>query len=494
MTHASPPFRTTARTARGPLVQGWLVVAFLLLVSCRGGCTGSCAGDAPPAPCDDGDPCTVDLFHEVEDRCLNIPDRFCSKDCETDADCSYPVDEAPCRVASCVAGSCRFTEIAKDECARCSTDADCAGSFCDPRDCRDGFCRHAPRDCGDGDPNTWDRCSDELESCQHFLADGRRSCTTAEDCGTDHPCQEFACTEGLCRLSPETADCSPPLDLPRQCGVNQDCIQSGGPVCIAGPCDDGFCEWREVPESVACKPCVGDHQCPGTFCRWPVCTGTVCTQEVVPFCEDRDPATVDTCSDEVSACLHEFRSTPPLCSGAPVDDDKPETVDVCDVASGQTLHLPRAEGRCKTSNRCFNTYEGPDGFCLGEALECHCKDDQVCPSACDPDLGCVLEPEDGGPCSSDEDCSLGSECARMVCVPGQRGFCWGTLLSDCVPCNSDQECFVDGWCVGGTCDPDGYCTYFDLITCDDGDPCTVGFCHGQHDDPCTFEEIPGCRE
>lgn len=438
------------------------------------------------APCDDGDPCTLDRYHREWRQCVHVPDALCTKPCASDADCAYPEATAPCLQAECVAGSCRYMRIAVDECVRCGPERPCAGTFCDPRDCRGGFCRRAPRRCDDADPLTRDRCDEAGAACRHDLADGERGCSADADCATDHACERLRCAAGRCRVTPETAGCGTALDDARRCERNTDCIQRLGDRCFAGPCRRGFCEWREVAHS-QCLPCTGDQDCRGTYCLWPICTGTVCVTEEVPFCLDDNPDTRDVCSDALRACIHTWTRTPPSCVAPPQSDGATSTVDLCHSETGETVHLPSDGTPCGTTNKCWTTYAVAEGHCVGRPLDCH--HDDACVAQCDPRVGCVLDENQDCHCRTDADCDLGNPCARVYCMPSDGGACWGTFIDDCVPCQSDADCLADGWCVLGHCNAKGYCTYQDGRTCDDGDPNTFGFCHGQRDDPCTYEPL-----
>lgn len=442
--------------------------------------------------CADADPCTIDFWHEFQEACVHVPDPFCTKACNTDADCAFEDGLAPCMQATCETGQCSYVELAAADCARCESDSDCPQDFCTPRSCEAGFCRAHERSCDDDDPSTLDRCSTEDGACNHMLVDAERACAVDQDCATEHPCEQLTCEAGLCRVTPATAGCSKALDRVQRCEVNTDCIDASGDVCVAGPCEEGFCQWREVPNSPDCAPCEGDHQCDGSFCQWPVCTGTVCVVEEVPFCQDRNPNTADVCSEALETCLHPWIQTPPACTAAPEDDGDAGTVDLCMTATGETVHLEAGDAPCETPNRCIHGYVGPDGWCLGE--EVTCLDDDACPATCDPDVGCVIEDDSICACTADADCDLGSPCSRVICMgeaegqdKGVGGACWGTLVDNCVPCEVDGDCRVDDWCIGGTCADNGYCDYEPLRTCDDGDPSTVGFCHGHKDDWCSFE-------
>ena len=452
--------------------------------------------------CDDGLPCTIDFWHEFRGQCVHTADPYCTSSCSVDTDCAFPAGMAPCILHQCLGGQCRYQALASDECARCEQNSDCQGSFCEPRECRDGRCRKLERDCDDGDRDTYDVCSDTEGRCLHLLGDGLRPCDVSADCLSAHPCQDFECRDGRCRVDPASRDCGDPVLLPRSCdpsGDSAECVRPLGEDCIAGLCKEDFCNWRRVTNSPNCSHCNSDEECGDSFCSWGVCTGAVCTLESVPFCLDRDPATKDTCSEQHKACLHRFDRTPPSCSAPPSDDGDPSTVDLCDTESGDSLHLPAAPqtGPCATKNLCFDSYMGPDGFCLGQAIEC--LHDNACPARCDPKVGCVYDDSQLCPCEKDSDCDLGNPCARVLCIDreageehGAGGACWGTLIDECVPCQGDSDCVVDEWCIIGSCADSGFCRYEPGITCDDGNPQTTGFCHGQKDISCTFEVLhPG---
>jgi hypothetical protein len=209
--------------------------------------------------------------------------------------------------------------------------------------------------------------------------------------------------------------------------------------------------------------------------------------EKVPFCTDDNPLTEDICSEERRGCFHRYRQQPPPCTKEPTSDNDPGTLDFCHTETGETHHLPIAAGLCQSTNKCWYTYQGPDGWCLGVELECH--HDDACPASCDPSRGCVLDPNQDCHCETHEDCNLGNPCARVFCLRDDGGACWGTFIDNCIPCRNDEDCQVDNWCVFGTCNETGYCVYQDGYTCDDDNPETFGFCHGQRDDPCTYEPI-----
>jgi hypothetical protein len=491
-----------------------LICCGLVLLACSNEPTAPGLYEPCLVSCDDGDPCTDDACHPTLGVCIHHPNIYCSKACSTDLDCEFQGGDAACIAKQCVKGQCRYQGLAKDECLPCDRTEACPQSFCDPRECQNGFCRRVTRDCDDQDPTTLDRCAVGSDQCEHWLSNGVRSCEVDADCGTDHPCELFECkaadqdsATGVCHRSESTAGCAAPLEVVRSCEKNAECIQAGGDVCVAGTCQDGFCGFLEYPYSDDCESCQhggpDDTDCEGTFCKWSVCSGTVCTRDPVPFCTDLDPLTTDLCSDAVQACLHEYAATPSACVGSLQSDDDPTTLDACDPLTGTTVHLPVGEGECMTADRCIHTYLTSDGTCLAQPILCDDFDPST-DETCDPSQGCIFQSSEAY-CETDADCDDGNPCTMMVCLnrfgdqhmDQQTGVsqvgCWGIFVDDCLPCTEDADCVGDDWCIQGTCTVDGLCNFELQRTCDDGDPCTADFCHGWVNDTCTYHSIPDCE-
>ena len=512
--HRSPRFDPGDRVLAPYFVMRTCFLILLAVVAC----SSTPATPSIPSPCgescDDGDPCTVDQCQPARGVCLHQPSGYCTKACEKDTDCGFSSQaELPCVAMQCVAGQCRYQTLAEDDCVPCVTQADCAQTVCAPRQCQLGFCRRQVPDCDDNDSNTLDRCNELSDQCEHLLVDGKRLCEQTTDCVTDHPCEQFTCEpesldneDAVCRRTPDSQGCSLPLDAVWACTKNSDCIQEGGAVCVAGPCLNGFCRFQEYPYSDLCDSChhggPNDNDCDSSFCQSNVCTGTVCTQDPLSFCGDLDLNTVDSCSDSVRACLHEYVVTPEHCKAPMPSDGDASTLDACDPQTGTVHYLAKGDEPCTTTNRCYHAYPGENGVCLAEAIVCDDFDASTSES-CDPAQGCVFE-EPTSQCSVDSDCDDGNPCTIFVCLNrygdnplgGQTGVnpqgCWGSYMDGCVPCASDTDCLGDDWCLRGQCSPEGFCDYEVQKTCDDDNPCTADFCHGWVNETCTFHEISAC--
>jgi len=156
------------------------------------------------------------------------------------------------------------------DCPDCAPDGSCPQSFCEARSCIAGKCRAETRDCNDGLGETWDRCDGREQRCHHYLGDGIKACAADGDCATGHPCQQFTCVEGLCRVTEKSLRCGSVFLRPVVCqagAVRDHCdetmrwrfsypekslvLLSGGPRCEGRPGEHFFCEWgteAAIPE------------------------------------------------------------------------------------------------------------------------------------------------------------------------------------------------------------------------------------------------------
>jgi hypothetical protein len=219
--------------------------------------TGICVGDPTPGtPCDDGDPCTTD-----------------------DA----------CDAAGTCAGG------AKVDCSH--LDAVCATGVCGPT----GECVSQPKlgsPCSDSDPCTIGDACDTQGAC----APG-----TALDCSLlDTECAMGACDEtGVCVAIPDPAKSCDDQDA---CTLDT-CEESCGCTHETIDCSDGIaCTLDSCDPASGCENCPSDELCDdGAFCNGAeTCNAeTGCAVGVVPNCDDGNPCTIDTCSDQAASCLHD---------------------------------------------------------------------------------------------------------------------------------------------------------------------------------------------
>lgn len=233
--------------------------------------------------CNDGDYCTLDECNEEIGACVHTPSCECpAVPCDEDDD--------PCTVATCVGidggiGRCDFVVADRvcDDRDPCTIGERCVESQ-DPGAvaiCGGG----APRDCDDGDPETYDFCDRTHEPpCRNVAVS---PCPFGQDdCPPAAPCVAFVCDQA----DPEDPRCRP--------------------VIYAGAvCDDvDFCTVGET--------CSEDGRCGGGAPRG---------------CDDGDWFTVDLCDSVEGICIHNVRG-----------DVSCVAAEDCEAALGQRL------GPCRT--------------------------------------------------------------------------------------------------------------------------------------------------
>ena len=452
--------------------------------------TGACeVVPAVGAPCDDGDPCTLD------DTCG-------AESCEPGEALTCPAPQPCLKDGVCLpsTGACAYEPAgATTACDdgdpathsdTCDGEGACAG---EPIPCEPGPCTpsavpdgdacvfvHAPAGtpCDDGDPST------ATDTC-----DGAGACAGAT----------LQCPTTTCRLSgtPNGVDCDWTF------------------ADAATPCDDG-------------DGLTGPDACDGAG----LCLGTPipCPEPDVP-CSDGDPTTRgDTCDGEnacvgtpfdcpLAPCIQGATPDGEACgyafvvAGAPCDDGDPSTTtDTCDGAgacAGQPLLCPLIACHQGTPNGLTCNYQPtPDIPCDdGDALTAPdtCDAAGLChglPIACPPSTPC----DDGDPTTHSDTCDADQLCQGqpITCPELLQGSCvvaWLPNGTDCTPIHAG----LGAWCDDGdpatwsTCDAQGVCqgapppcpplpcqdATYDGVTCsyasapddtacDDDDACTQG--------------------
>jgi hypothetical protein len=192
--------------------------------------------------------------------------------------------------------------------------------------------------------------------------------------------------------------------------------------------------------------CEGFDDCDdGDPCTADACHG-FCTNEPAD-CSDGNPCTVDSC-DSSTGCVN----APIICP----DDGDACTTDACDPATGQCTSEVRpctSDTDCEDGNLCtINQCGDLIGLCGEPGSRLCITGPQFCPNqlcfirSCDPQQGCVYEPEcvDGDPCTVDECDVLGcsfdplcedfDSCTNDVCVvSGENAVCENPPIPQCVP-------------------------------------------------------------
>lgn len=329
--------------------------------------------------------------------------------------------------------------------------------------------------------------------------DDRISCTTGDACSAEgvcagvpvvcdddgESCTVEACLEedGLCHTTTlgNGANCA---DEGNQCTYDR----CNGGVCkhtvkMAAACDDGNkCTTGDACNSLA--QCIGTPKsCPddGNVCTDNSCDPDTGSCVLVKYdddrpCEDYNWCTlVDGCRDGV-------------CTGDVRDcwDGDPCTFDNCVDGPAGYCENPPVLGTCEDGDLCTRGETcNAEGICQG-GVEYTCDDYNICTTdSCDPDVGCVFEPNfapcnDSDPCTDDDFCNEDKECAGTPKECGDdndctRDYCFmGNCHRDPQPdnigCDDHNVCTL-----GGTCDS-GECVSAQTLDCADSDPCTDDLC------------------
>lgn len=273
------------------------------------------------------------------------------------------------------------------------------------------------------------------------------------------------CTADIC--DPLTGQCLPPTST--DCNDNNSCTSdSCNPatgICVnapqvGSPCDDG----DDCTHQDACTEtgsCAGDG-IPGC-----------CHNDL--DCADFDPCTIDACDGTTRSCQHE----PVACNDGDVC-----TIDACNSSDGSCVF---ASVLCPVCTVC-----GPTGNCVpDDSLSCDdgnpCTDNEVCLSGvcvngvarnCDDQNPCTVDSCIPGGCQN-EPGNAGVECRRSFGSCDIAEVCDG-LSALCPPdarapdgtsCDDDSACNGTETCFGGSCIGSG------PLNCNDGNPCTIDFCH-----------------
>jgi hypothetical protein len=401
-----------------------------------------CVNEAPAGLCDDGDPCTEDQCDE-QGLCQHEP---VSGACDDGDACTEG--------EACVDGACVGEPVDCDDDLDCTIDACDTGSGClNPLMLGycliDGVC--VVEGAAEAEHPCW-ACA-PASSLNAWTSLDAQPCDDGEICTSGDVCvagtclgQAYACDDGL--------DCT--LDA---------CDGAGG--CVATPAGgacliDGVCVAKgETAPSESCLSCDPTQ----SALTWS-------SREAGALCDDGDPCTsVDLCIEDICTGTAE----------ADCDDGLDCTVDGCHPATDCTHEI--LPGRCLIQGACHTIGSSPaDNPCrvcfpdlstetwtpVQEGVACDDGD------ACSADDACVQ-----GNCLGDVvNCDDGLSCTTDAC--DQQAGCQHTLM--------EQMCAIDGACYAESeehpdnpcklCKPELKTTAWSSrtfgVTCDDGDPCTVG--------------------
>ena len=260
-------------------------------------CTGGVCKPLNGAPCDDGNPCTLD-------------------GCQPVTGCYHSVDNT----ASCNDGN------------TCTTGDLCSGGLC---------VGGKVNACDDGNACTTDSC-DPVKGCAHTPASGNK-CEDGDACTTGEQCQNGTCTGGLLKACSDGNPCT-----------TDGCDPSNGncafTVVLSGPCEDGnLCTVNDACNSGVCKAGAPRDCGDGNVCTADGCdpTSGLCTHVASPggqACDDSDACTTsDQCTN--GKCLGQ---------GKNCDDGNTCTGDSCDHVTGKCSSKVLSDGTaCGNGGTCF---------------------------------------------------------------------------------------------------------------------------------------------
>jgi MYXO-CTERM domain-containing protein len=273
----------------------------------------------------------------------------------------------------------------------------------------------------------------KVESGQAKCGSFPTVCQDRNDCTTDSCNPKTGC---VYTNNSEACNDGDPCTTADACGRG---TCSGTPIgcndnntCTTDSCKEGNCIFSPVETGTDCDDqngCTDSDACTAAG---------VCVGSGGPDCDDGDPCTKNQCSN--SACYHtEYEA-----EGTP----------------------------CLNANKCLvNTTCHSNGECTS-LEEKNCDDNNPCTvDSCDPESGCVNEPDNTLECDDGNVCTLGDRCVEGVCTP-ESG----------VECAPIDECHEAGECdpTNGVCDDPRKA---DGAECENTGTCKSGRCEGGTPDP-----------
>ncbi len=365
-------------------------------------------------------------------------------------------------------------------------DLDYPCMFCVPAVDNAGFSPYPGMPCDDGEPCTIGDVCGETGVC---TPGGPNPCNDENECTIDRCTKGVGCTHTV-RFGAECDDGNA-CTSNTTCNANAECVGTmktcrdfhtlGNGTQEPNPCTDDSCDpWTGncvfTPNNNTCSDgnactlndtCVAG-QCVGT--RNPCDDGDPCTRD---YCVDgpgggcrNQPNYSDPCDDGDACTVDDFcDGMPPICTGYAVvcNDSNPCTTDSCDPAIG-CVFTPLQGGICVPpdgGDACTFNYRCEAGECVGDPV--NCDDGRPCTiDSCDPVSGCRWE-TNFGPCDDGDACTVGETCNSF----GECGVPDPSLPQYKLDCNDRNPCTVD------SCDRNLGCVHVNILgACEDGDPCS----------------------
>ena len=439
---------------------------------------GACQAGSQKA-CDDKDPCTVDLCDSKTGKCA-------SEKAKDGGSCD---DTNPCTDSdACAAGLCAGVSKTCDDSDACTKDS------CDPKtgcvntgatggDCDDN------NPCTTGDKCDASGCAGQLKGC-----DDSNECTS-DSCDPKAGCvntaQDGTCDDGdVCTATDACKDGACAGTGGKDCDDNNPCTADGcdastgdcSHTAQSGKCDDG-------------SKCTSDDACDGGKC-----TGKVSD------CDDNKACTTDSCDkdsgcvntnntdacDDGNACTSKDVCEDGACVGAPLkpdacDDKNACTKDSCNSKTG-CVNANDDTATCDDGDVCTTKDTCKGGSCQAGSNTCQCKTSEDCKddgNLCNGSLictnnKCVTDPKSVVTCDASKDTS----CQTNTCDKA-NGKCALASANDGEACTEGSLCTLDNQCAKGVC-LDG-----EKPKCDDDNTCTADACDAKTGD-CAFKAIAGC--
>ncbi len=496
---------------------------------------GNCVGTG--IPCDDGNPCTVDLCDaqgvcqfaigsggSCEDGDLCTLGDACDLGVCQSGEVAVCSDDNPCTTDNCgsATGLCVFSPIN----ANCEDGNPCTvGDACVGGACASG----TPTLCDDKSFCTVDACDTSSGLCAFVPVQNGVACDDGAACTAGDTCQNGTCHSGFGAVCDDGNACTLDtcLDATGECafaptdGVacSDGDVCSQADSCVAGQCAAGgdICECKKTAD---CAKKEDGNACNGTLvcdlnnhtCGLDLATVVACDttknsacleyvcNALTGQCDAHNLNDQGPCNADSSACSTGDYCQAGVCiSGTtPGCDDKNAcTNDSCDPLLGCQF-VPNSIG-CDDNDACTLDDHCAAGKCApGQAKNC---DDG---SACTADVCkvgfCIVTPLTGTPCSDGSLCTLGDTCDLGICVPGTpkdcptgasctmpacdgtTGACSLKSAFDGAPCQDNSACTAGDYCLGGTC-------LSGFIACASSDPCLTGACDAVTN-ACVFQAGP----
>lgn len=327
----------------------------------------------------------------------------------------------------------------------------------------------------DGDIET-ETDGDDTEQDETDVTDGDTdlACEEGKPCNDNDPCTvDDICESGICKGSEK--DCS---------DLDSDCIE--------GYCLQGTCTTRNMEDGLDCDDdnvCTENDQCFQGQCK-----GNIVSNDAQISCDDQKPCTEnDVCVDGI-------------CAGATKDcsslDDGKCLKGVCGEDGECTIEAIADNTVCAYGDGCVLESRCSSGICeVTQMKDCSSLDDDCNEGECVIGTGgiCSAKPiNEDGECDDGNLCMVGDRCVQGVCIPTGEKDCDDSKTCTTDSCNeTDGSCLHsldEGYCfINDKCYADEYpnpeneycerCeaatstsnwTALSDVSCDDGDPCTVG--------------------